>query len=81
MEFLYINVKKKRKISQRKEEYMEELRNRLKKYHEIEGVSYKVVAAAIGISTGVMYNFTSEIRNLKDRVAVLLDEYLKEKGY
>ena len=60
---------------------MEELRNRLKKYHEIEGVSYKVVAAAIGISTGVMYNFTSEIRNLKDRVAVLLDEYLKEKGY
>lgn len=60
---------------------MEELRNRLKKYHEIEGVSYKTISSAIGISTGVMYNFTSGIRDLKEHVASKLEEYLKEKGY
>lgn len=60
---------------------MEDLKERVKKYHEIEGVSYKTISAAIGISTGVMYNFTSGIRNLKEHVAEKLDEYLKSKGY
>lgn len=60
---------------------MEELRERVKKFHEIEGVSYKVIAKAIGISVGVMYNFTSEIRELKALPASLLDEYLRERGY
>lgn len=60
---------------------MQDLKERVQKYHELEGVSYKVIAQAIGISTGVMYNFTSGIRNLKVHIAERLDEYLKEKGY
>ena len=60
---------------------MQELRDRTKKYHEIEGVSYKVIAQTIGISIGVMYNFTSGIRDLKEHIANNLDEYLKLKGY
>ena len=35
---------------------------RLKKFHEEEGISYKTVARNIDVSTGVMYNFTSDIR-------------------
>lgn len=58
-----------------------ELLERLKKFHEIEGVSYKIIAQTIGISIGVMYNYTSGIRDLKDHVARNLDEYLKSKGY
>ena len=60
---------------------MQDLRDRLKKYHEIEGVSYKVISSAIGISIGVMYNFTSGIRDLKEHVAQKLDEYLTERNY
>lgn len=60
---------------------MQDLRDRVKKYHEIEGVSYKVIAQAINISTGVMYNFTSGIRDLKDHIAEKLDEFLVSKGY
>ena len=60
---------------------MQELRDRVRKYHEIEGVSYKVIAQAIGISVGVMYNFTSGIRDLKEHIAVKLDDYLKSKDY
>lgn len=57
------------------------LRERLKKYHEVEGVSYKIIALAIGISIGVMYNYTSGIRELKPHIAEKLDQYLLEKGY
>ena len=60
---------------------MQDLRDRVKKYHEVEGVSYKVIAQSIGISVGVMYNFTSGIRDLKEHIASNLDEYLKLKGY
>ena len=60
---------------------MEELKERLVKYHEVEGVSYKFIANQIGISTGIMYNFTSGIRDLKPIRAAALDDYLKEKGY
>ena len=60
---------------------MQDLRDRTRKYHEIEGVSYKIIAQSIGISVGVMYNFTSGIRDLKEHVASKLDEYLKGKGY
>lgn len=58
-----------------------ELLERLKKFHEIEGVSYKIIAQTIGISIGVMYNYTSGIRDLKDHVQDALDEYLVSKGY
>lgn len=58
-----------------------ELVDRLKKFHEEEGVSYKVVSREIDVSTGVMYNFTSEIRGLKPSAAEKLDEYLKQRGY
>lgn len=57
------------------------LLERLKKYHEEEGVSYKVISRDIGISVGVMYNYTSEIRGLKAKVQDDLDQYLKERGY
>ena len=57
------------------------LLDRLKKYHEIEGVSYKVISSAIGISIGVMYNYTSGIRDLKPHIKEALDQYLTEKGY
>jgi len=60
---------------------MEELKERLKRFHEIEGVSYKIIAKEIGISTGVMYNFTSGLRDLKSFVAEKLNEYLVQKGY
>ena len=60
---------------------MQTLRDRTKKYHELEGVSYKMLAQSIGITTGVMYNFTSGIRDLKEHIANKLDEYLKERGY
>ena len=60
---------------------MNELRKRLKSFHEEQGVSYKTIAKEIGVSLGVMYNFTSEIRDLKAAPAQLLDDYLKERGY
>jgi len=58
-----------------------QLVDRLKKYHELENVSYKIIAKDIGVSIGVMYNFTSGIRGLKEHIANKLDEYLKSKGY
>jgi len=60
---------------------VDELRQRLKEFHEEEGVSYKNIAKNIGVSTGVLYNFTSEIRGLRAKPAQALDLYLKEKGY
>ena len=54
---------------------------RLKAFHEEEGVSYKTVARNIDVSIGVMYNFTSDIRVLKPGAAERLDQYLKEHGY
>ena len=43
-----------------------DLRERLKEYHEREGVSYKFIAQQLGVTVGVMYNYTSGIRELKD---------------
>lgn len=60
---------------------MEELRDRLKKFHENEGVSYIKVAKALEISPAILYNFTSGVRDLKQCNAEILDEYLKERGY
>jgi transposase-like protein len=73
-------VKRKRKFSQRRL-YEVELKERLKKFHEEQGVSYKLVAQTIGISIGVLYNFTSGIRELKEHNQKLLNEYLVSKGY
>lgn len=58
-----------------------DLRERLKKYHEVEGVSYKVIAQSLGISIGVMYNYTSGIREIKPHIAELLDKYLSDRKY
>ena len=58
-----------------------DLRERLKEYHEREGVSYKFIAQQLGVTVGVMYNYTSGIRELKDQVKENLDQFLKEKGY
>ena len=60
---------------------MQDLRDRLKKYHELEGISYKTISKDIGVSTGVMYNFTSGIRDLKEHIANKLDNYLSERNY
>ena len=58
-----------------------DLRERLKKFHEIEGVSYKVVAQALGISISVMYNYTSGIREIKPHLQEKLDQYLTDRNY
>ena len=60
---------------------MDDLLERLKRYHEEKGVSYKIISRDIGISIGVMYNYTSEIRDLKDFVKEKLNNYLLERGY
>lgn len=60
---------------------MEQLRERLKKFHNEEGVSYKNIAKALETSPQTIYNFTSELRDLKPYVAEILDGYLKERGY
>lgn len=57
------------------------LRERLKRYHELEGVSYKAIAKAVDMSYGTMYNFTSGIRELKPEVAEDLEIYLIERDY
>lgn len=58
-----------------------DLRDRLKKFHEIEGVSYKNVAKELEISVGVMYNYTSGLRELKPHIKEHLSFYLEQKGY
>ena len=58
-----------------------DLRERLKDYHEKEGVSYKFIAQQLGVTIGVMYNYTSGIRELKEQVQERLDQFLKERGY
>lgn len=60
---------------------MTDLRERVRKFHEIEGVSYKTIAQIIDVSLSVMYNFTSGVRELKDHKKELLNEYLESKGY
>lgn len=60
---------------------MDNLRERLKEFHEKEGISYKVIAKELGVSIGIMYNFTSGIRDLKPFIVEKLNEYLVQKGY
>lgn len=60
---------------------MEDLKNRLIEYHEMEGISYKQVAKELGISLNIMYNYTADVRDLKPHVKLALDKYLTEKGY
>lgn len=57
------------------------LLERVRKYHEEKGVSYKIIAQSTGISYSVMYNFTSGLRELKACNQEKLDEYLKTQGY
>lgn len=60
---------------------MKTLRDRLKEFHEVEGISYREVANTLGISINVMYNYTSGIRDLKPKVYDDLKEYLEDMGY
>lgn len=60
---------------------MDDLRERVRKYHELENISYKTISLDAGIPVRALYNFTSGIRDLKKYVAESLDEYLKTKGY
>lgn len=57
------------------------LLERIRKYHEEVGESYKAIAKNIGLSINLMYNFTAEVRDLKPEPAKKLDEYLKNRGY
>ena len=59
----------------------ETLRDRLNEFHEQEGISYKYIANYLEVSIGVMYNFTSGIRDLKPQVRKDLEEYLEDMGY
>ena len=80
--YIILEKKKRKKFSQRRKGLiMNSLLERLKQYHEREGVSYKNISRAIEVSTGVMYNYTSGIRDLKEPVKERLDKYLSEKGY
>ena len=60
---------------------MEELLNRLKKYRYDTDDTYKNVAIVCQIPFSTFYNLTNGTRNLKDKYAVSLDTFLKEKGY
>ena len=60
---------------------MNDLKDRLIKYHEIEGVSYKQIAKDLGISLNIMYNYTGDVRDLKPHIKLALDKYLTERGY
>lgn len=60
---------------------MKSLKDRLKEFHEKEGISYKYIANYLEVSTGIMYNFTSGIRDLKPQVRDALEEYLEDMGY
>ncbi len=60
---------------------MKTLQDRLREFHEKEGISYKYIANYLEVSTGVMYNFTSGIRDLRPQVRKDLEEYLEDMGY
>lgn len=60
---------------------MKALQDRLREFHEKEGISYKYIANYLEVSTGVMYNFTSGIRDLRPQVRKDLEEYLEDMGY
>ena len=59
----------------------DKLRERVKKYHNDTQVSYKKIAEDTNISYSIFYNFTSNIRGLKEKYYLSLDAYLTEKGY
>ena len=60
---------------------MEDLLERLKKYRYDTDETYKKVAIACQIPFSTFYNFTNGTRGLKEKYAISLDKFLKEKGY
>ena len=64
-----------------KEDVMDDLRIRLKKYVDNTGSTYKSVAIECNIPFSSFYGFTGGFRELKVRYALSLNEFLKNKGY
>ena len=58
-----------------------DLRSRLIKYHEEQGIKYKDIAIECEIGFSTMYNYTSGLRELKAPIAARLEQYLADKGY
>lgn len=59
----------------------DEIRKRIAKFHQEEGVSYKYVASSLNINASTFYSFTSGERSLSNTNLINLDYYLKERGY
>lgn len=57
------------------------LRERLKKYKYDTDISYKKIATEAEIPFSTFYNFSSGLRDLREKYYLLLDSYLTEKGY
>ena len=57
------------------------LRERLKKYRYDTEVPYKKIAMEAEIPYSSFYNFSSGLRDLREKYYLLLDSYLTEKGY
>ena len=57
------------------------LRERLKKYRYDTEISYKKVATETEIPYSTFYNFSSGLRDLKEKYYLSLDSYLVGKGY
>lgn len=60
---------------------VDEIRKRVVKFHQEEGVSYKYIASLLNINASTFYNFTSGERSLSKSNLINLDYYLKERGY
>jgi transposase len=60
---------------------MENLRDRLLRFHNETGESYKQIAIDCGIGINTMYSFTGGYRELKVAYRNILNEYLVSKGY
>ena len=60
---------------------MEDLRQRLQRFHKEQGVSYKAIAAGADISLGSLYQFNGGYRDMKEEPAAALDKYLKDRNY
>ena len=58
-----------------------EIRKRVVKFHQEEGISYKYIANSLNINASTFYNFTSGERSLSEPNLINLDYYLKERGY
>ena len=61
-------------------EEIKDLQERIKKYKQTSGCSYKDIANDLDLPLSTLYNFTSSGR-MKYFHQVKLDEYLLDKGF